>query len=309
MVHLLLAYELLLTILGVLTLVLLSIGRKSRNWFPSFLGFYSVFFLIFLLAFIRAYLLVNIDETSSYFIYMSHGITTILNYLLLIFGIFTLHRIAFQVFPKRERIFTLILILSGLLMISPLSLVYIEETASIQLKFFNYLSTLPYMACLGYLSWGFFNASRSLTDRKDKMISLLLAILSLSGFTETLLSFLGDIRNPVYSIDSPSGSLILSSIPYALLSVFVIIMIIEHLTSAKRVPDQEGLKELGYSKRESEVILLILRGDSNETIADELCISRATVKTHINNIFRKSQVKNRFELARKLENTHFPPKG
>ncbi|MCI7146341.1 MAG: response regulator transcription factor [Clostridiales bacterium] len=45
--------------------------------------------------------------------------------------------------------------------------------------------------------------------------------------------------------------------------------------------------------REKEFIELIYKGKSNKEIAEELFLSESTVKTHIYNIFRKLDVKNR----------------
>jgi DNA-binding NarL/FixJ family response regulator len=45
--------------------------------------------------------------------------------------------------------------------------------------------------------------------------------------------------------------------------------------------------------REAQVLTLIARGRSNQEIAAELFISAATVKTHINNLFAKTGVRDR----------------
>jgi len=42
-----------------------------------------------------------------------------------------------------------------------------------------------------------------------------------------------------------------------------------------------------------DVLRLIARGHTNAAIADELIMSRATVKTHVNRIFRKLGVTER----------------
>jgi len=52
-----------------------------------------------------------------------------------------------------------------------------------------------------------------------------------------------------------------------------------------------------FTKRELEIIELICQGDSNQEIADRLFISLRTVKAHIYNIFTKTGVKSRIQLA------------
>ncbi|MHB1419238.1 MAG: response regulator [Bacillota bacterium] len=55
----------------------------------------------------------------------------------------------------------------------------------------------------------------------------------------------------------------------------------------------EESKENPLSPRETEVLNLIARGETNRTIAQNLYISEKTVKNHITNIFRKLQVDDR----------------
>jgi LuxR family transcriptional regulator of csgAB operon len=47
--------------------------------------------------------------------------------------------------------------------------------------------------------------------------------------------------------------------------------------------------------REKEILLLLASGASNEEIADHLCISYHTVKTHLTNIYKKIQATNRLQ--------------
>lgn len=56
--------------------------------------------------------------------------------------------------------------------------------------------------------------------------------------------------------------------------------------------------DLPFSAREREVVALILQGKTTQETADALCISLATVKTHLQHVYEKSGVRNRAELAR-----------
>ena len=51
------------------------------------------------------------------------------------------------------------------------------------------------------------------------------------------------------------------------------------------------------TRREQEVLTCVADGDSNRSIAEKLCISEQTVKTHLTHIFAKLNVKNRLAAA------------
>jgi DNA-binding NarL/FixJ family response regulator len=61
---------------------------------------------------------------------------------------------------------------------------------------------------------------------------------------------------------------------------------------------EEERKNYGLSDREWEVSLLLMRGLSNNAIADRLCIAPGTVKNHVYNIYAKTGAGNRVELSR-----------
>jgi NarL family two-component system response regulator LiaR len=59
------------------------------------------------------------------------------------------------------------------------------------------------------------------------------------------------------------------------------------------VPDETRLTELGITPRELEILGLIAAGLSNREIADRLCVSENTVKTHTSRLFDKLGAKRR----------------
>jgi len=75
----------------------------------------------------------------------------------------------------------------------------------------------------------------------------------------------------------------------------------ESTESVARRPDVLSPSVLSHlSAREIEIAKLLAEGRTNAEIADTLCISTKTVETHISNIFRKTGVNNRVQLARVL---------
>jgi LuxR family maltose regulon positive regulatory protein len=54
----------------------------------------------------------------------------------------------------------------------------------------------------------------------------------------------------------------------------------------------------GLTRRESEVLSLLAEGLSNNEIAEKLFVSLDTVKTHVKHIFKKLNVKRRFEAVK-----------
>ncbi len=62
-------------------------------------------------------------------------------------------------------------------------------------------------------------------------------------------------------------------------------------------------KNYGISRREKEIVQLVLDGFSNQKIADRLFISPRTVDTHLSNIYRKCGVEGRFGLIKQTKIT------
>ena len=57
-----------------------------------------------------------------------------------------------------------------------------------------------------------------------------------------------------------------------------------------------GVKQL--TLREREALILVMRGFSNQEIAEKLCLSLQTVKNYLSSIYSKLNVKNRFQAMR-----------
>lgn len=64
------------------------------------------------------------------------------------------------------------------------------------------------------------------------------------------------------------------------------------------------LSQYNISKRESEIVQLLLKGKNNKEIEDALFISINTVRNHVYNIYQKLGVKNRVELVNFIRNSN-----
>ncbi|MFF3904886.1 response regulator [Streptomyces sp. NPDC001848] len=69
--------------------------------------------------------------------------------------------------------------------------------------------------------------------------------------------------------------------------------LLERLTEPEREPVAASRPPDGLTARETEVLVLIAEGLTNQEIARRLHVSTATVKTHINNLFAKTGIKDR----------------
>ena len=66
-------------------------------------------------------------------------------------------------------------------------------------------------------------------------------------------------------------------------------------------PDStEPDRNLALTRRESEVLELLGRGFSNKEIANELCLSVATVKHHVHHVLEKLQLQRRAQAMRRV---------
>ena len=61
--------------------------------------------------------------------------------------------------------------------------------------------------------------------------------------------------------------------------------------------NSSSTKSTILTPRQVEILALVAVGATNEQIADKLCISPQTVKSHLYNIFKKINVPNRVQAA------------
>jgi DNA-binding CsgD family transcriptional regulator len=88
-------------------------------------------------------------------------------------------------------------------------------------------------------------------------------------------------------------------------SIFILFFLIIGLTAFIKLSkpskylnelNPQIIKKYNISKKEIEIIKQLVLGKTNKEISDTLFISLSTVKTHIYNIFQKTNVKKRIEI-------------
>lgn len=57
------------------------------------------------------------------------------------------------------------------------------------------------------------------------------------------------------------------------------------------------LSEQGLSRRETEVVVLVLQGLTNKQVADKLCVAEKTVKFHLTNIYKRMKISRRSQIV------------
>lgn len=79
----------------------------------------------------------------------------------------------------------------------------------------------------------------------------------------------------------------------ALLAPTVTRRLIEEFVRGPKLDTVDASKIAELTKREREILVLLAGGRSNDEIASELYLSRATVKTHVGNVFMKLDLRDR----------------
>ncbi|WP_333876920.1 helix-turn-helix transcriptional regulator [Flavobacterium sp.] len=79
------------------------------------------------------------------------------------------------------------------------------------------------------------------------------------------------------------------------------------ISSSDFILNQTELARRNISKRELEVLRLMAQGMSNQEIAEQLFVSRNTVKTHSAKLFEKLDVKRRTQAVEKAKKLQLLP--
>ena len=68
------------------------------------------------------------------------------------------------------------------------------------------------------------------------------------------------------------------------------------------------LSNQGLSRRETEVVVLVLQGLTNKQVADKLCVAEKTIKFHLTNIYKRMKISRRSQIVWTLPLSDFVEK-
>lgn len=71
--------------------------------------------------------------------------------------------------------------------------------------------------------------------------------------------------------------------------------------------NEHELAKLKLTNREYDVLKRLAQGESNSEIADGLCLSLSTIKTHVSNVLMKMEVKSRAQAIEKAKRLRITP--
>jgi DNA-binding CsgD family transcriptional regulator len=300
--HLWIAYDTLLMSIGVVNVVLLYLARDSKPFLAAFAAFYVSFALGMFVALSRRYFVFNVSGSHTGFIFLSYGAGTLLSYAALACCVPCYHRLLGWSKPLLTRLLVIGLGVAAVVGVMPWSVQLAPDTHSYLLKPGYYVASWIYLGVFSYVMYLACKAAMSVTHSRDRLFARGLLLFAAVGCVESAAGLVSDLRHPMGSLDADGEQFLYSSVSYVLFSAFLSMYLLPLIGSqpAGGGIDRVKLGAMGLSAREDEVLNLLLKGLSNKGIANELHISEATVKTHLNKIFRKANVHSRFELAREL---------
>lgn len=104
------------------------------------------------------------------------------------------------------------------------------------------------------------------------------------------------------------GSQLFSPLLFLVANIMAVIFFTKHALSLAvnfntTEPSASFYECYGITPRERDIVVELLKGTSYKEMTEKLFISINTVKKHVNNIYRKAEVKNRMELLQKATKT------
>jgi DNA-binding CsgD family transcriptional regulator len=305
MQHLLIAYDVFVIMIGLaaLSISLSWVLRTGEADLRNFCILYGLFTASMLLSVLRKYVALNVAGYSASTWAFLAGLRMVVDGAVLVATIHFL-LVAYRISTRRPLMFASALtyvIVSGLLF-TPIGTHLDANNRVLHFGIGYELARLWYIAAftlLMVIGWGWIGRVWS-TERRGFFLGLM--IFATVGYIENLIGVPRAITASQVIIGT-EGGLLVSSIPYALYGVFVIVFLLRYFVPVAVNVDrvfEAFLAKYAVTGRERDIILKLVEGKSNVDIARELVLSVATVKTHVHNIYAKIGVASRYDLLARV---------
>jgi DNA-binding CsgD family transcriptional regulator len=216
----------------------------------------------------------------------------------LVIAAFPGYALEFDDLPRRRRLASFMRFGGAALAVADLAVIFRPGLVRDVLQFLT-LGSLG-LAIFAGMSW----MVRGRTHRKKRHHGAWMAILFVFFGLVCVLDF---FRRFIPGMGAADWRYVVLPAFYAYLNIFVLY---SHITEwapqiAQRDtvdadPTAEALKRFGVSSREAEVLTHLARGRTYSEIADSLCVSLATIKTHLSHLYEKTGTRNKVELINLL---------
>jgi DNA-binding CsgD family transcriptional regulator len=195
----------------------------------------------------------------------------------------------------RNLSFGTLFVLSLGIIFSPYFLKYIPEQHQLSaLPGFEIYRGIFFFAVLYSIIMLFFSL-RKITEKHLRW----LAIISLVFMFVSLVEILHCELLPI--LKHAQLPIPLSPLCYLVLNIVFLVLVVKNfLLIPVTIPNFRNLtdfKQYQLTNREKEIINLLIQGFQNKEISQKLFISESTVKTHIQNIYKKLGIQNRVQLV------------
>jgi DNA-binding CsgD family transcriptional regulator len=292
------------TMLGLAALAISVIGtlRSRVSSYRLLILFYGAFTAQIATLFVREYLYVNIADYSYRSILATFLVAGVLTFTCMACVSLFYHRILAVRFQRlRDAVVLAVAVIAAALFLWPDAVTLDAPDARFVRNLPILLGAAVYVGLFAYVL--VVGAVGSKADRPPRELLLIWATFAfgLVGFSESVLSFVREIINPVVVMTAAGQEFLISTVPYVLFGGVLAYYFGSYLVADSRPPrdvSDDVARRFGVSAREREVILLLNEGLGNREIAEKLFVSMATVKTHVHNIYEKTGVKGRYELFR-----------
>ena len=305
MEHLLIAYDILAIIVG-FTALSNAVGwalKTGENDMGNFSIVYALYTLMLIVLVLKKYLFVNVETYAGWSWYTISGIYQVLDFAVVVACLhYFLDAHQFRHGRRVAAVFLFMMFVCSGLIFSPFGATLETDKNIIHFETGYWIAVgWNAVAFTCAIILGYWLLVRVWKTEK-RTFTLGMMIFASAGYLESFFGVSQDFGVTSVTLTAERGFLY-SSIPYVLYGIFLIVYFVRRPILASRSneePTTEFLAKYGITERERELILKVMQGKSNATIAEELFISLPTVKTHLHNIYQKLGVDSRYDLLAKV---------